>query len=91
MSDIIANRMVDFRGRLEEMGISDLVKIEKQSKDPNRVNIEVLKDKLLPYQLVQSAVMGLIAHFQNRKWCKDWNYTYIIKGHHCVTFTEESD
>jgi hypothetical protein len=87
-----AERQADFIERLEEIGISSqTVSIINQKENPDRVNIEIGHHSLLSSGIVQHAVMGMIAHFINRKWAKGWNYTYIMKSHHSITFTNESD
>lgn len=84
-------RIKDFKERMDEMDIE--VTLTPQVKNPNRYNVDILSEenKHLSHQLRNSAVMGVIAHFVNRKWVKDWNYTYIMMNLHCITFTHESD
>ena len=85
-------RFEDFKERIYEMGLENCVKYTQQTENTDRYNIEILPSVLLANStLVNHAVMGMIAHFENRKWTKDWSYTYIEKRRHSISFTNESD
>ena len=82
-------RFEDFKQRINEMGLEPFVVYQQENTD--KYDIKILDTKVISYNLIQNAVMGLIAHFENRKWIKNWQYIYIMKSRHSITFTNESD
>ena len=44
------------------------------------------RDNLGAIHARQYSLLGLIAHFKNRKWIKDYGYVYIHKSVYVVTF-----
>jgi hypothetical protein len=90
------DRLGLFQERLNEMGIRSNVNLhlvsEDKEEDTLTFKLEIVnKNAPINSELLNHAVMGLIAHFQNRKWIKGWNYTYIMKYLHHITFTNKSD
>lgn len=84
----------DFFKRLEEIGIAHLIETEHQS-DLDSEEKEywklTVKSGLENSEQIAYTLIGLIAHFNNRKWISGWGYTYIMKTHQRVVFSGESD
>jgi len=85
----------EFRKRLERANILNQVKFEliedhqNDDEDYVRYRIEILTK---PYSQANCyIVMGLIAHFCNRLWAKNWQYMYIMQSHHDIVFTNGDD
>ena len=89
------DRFIDFKERVAEMGIMPdevTYEVTEDTKEKYRVRITTnTKHPLKRWKLVAHAIIGLVAHFDNRKWIDSYGYTYIMKERVAVCFGINDD
>ena len=75
----------DFLTRCQEdLGFTPKI---SDTEDPCKIYIEVPEGPPAKTRIMQGhALLGLIAHFKNRNWVKDYSYMFIRKTHYGVLF-----
>ena len=53
-----------------------------------RVNEPKDKTGLVRLHIISHLILGLIYHFNCRKWITGHSYTYIMKSYHSITFND---
>jgi hypothetical protein len=92
MKAVVDIHIERFNKDLNDLGIDYSMELSDWPKAPKhtyRVKITAkYRDNPQTHNRQMYALMGVIAHFNNRKWIKDWSYIYIMKDMHTIVFNE---